>query len=317
MKVASQICDEFTARDIFNSFNDNYSDSTIRATVSNLAPRFNDTMEFCQFSDILRCSELFYPIITEEGLCYTFNSFNVNDMITDEYVDVLSQQLIYPQIKILLMVDLGDKMYWNYRAEPDTFDINAKRPPPTDWKSEKGYDQAAKDPYPYRVYGTGPHSSLFVILRLYDYDIDYMCAGAVEGFKVTFQSPHEQPQLWKNYYYISPGRAAMFKVSPNLVGTSPSLSGYSPSVKHCFFKTERKLRFFKEYTQVFITYFNQIFVKFFQNISILSEFGVLFSAKLRNWMPCKLHQGRMWLHKIFNAKYDMFLIFQEHFWIRD
>lgn len=136
------------------------------------------------------------------------------------------------------------------RAAPDIFDKNTKRQPPSDWISDRGY--LPKDnPYPYRVFGTGPHSSLTVVLRLSNLDISYLCSGAIQGVKVSFQSPAEQPQLWKNYFYISPGTAATFKINPNLVHTMPNVEHYSPTIKHCFFKTERKLRFFKQYTQVF------------------------------------------------------------------
>lgn len=85
MKVASQLCEELTSRDIFSLFSDNYTDTTIRSTINRLAPTFNDTLEYCEFSDDKTgCSKFFYPIITEDGLCYTFNSWNENDMISDE-----------------------------------------------------------------------------------------------------------------------------------------------------------------------------------------------------------------------------------------
>lgn len=153
------------------------------------------------------------------------------------------------------------KMWLNCRAAPDIHDKTIKHQPSSDWKMDRGYPEKPNvELYPYRVFGTGPHSSLMVVLKLYKSDISYLCSGAVQGFKITFQSPHEQPQLWNNYFYISPGTASAFKIYPNLVFTLPNVQRYSPNIKHCFFNSERQLRFFKEYTQVFFYFY--FFIEF-------------------------------------------------------
>lgn len=85
MKIASQMCEERFSRDIYQMFTDNFTDSKILATINNLAPKFDDTMEFCRFSeDESGCRKYLFPIITEEGLCYVFNALNINEVTTDE-----------------------------------------------------------------------------------------------------------------------------------------------------------------------------------------------------------------------------------------
>lgn len=46
-----------------------------------LAPTLDETFKFCQFgNNIIDCKELFSEIITEEGLCYSFNILNSNEL---------------------------------------------------------------------------------------------------------------------------------------------------------------------------------------------------------------------------------------------
>lgn len=128
----------------------------------------------------------------------------------------------------------------------DFRETKGRNPPASNWAMESGYDESTNiEPYPYRVPGTGKHSSLFIILRLHTLDVNYLCSGAVHGFKVTFQAPNEQPKLWKSFYYISPNRAVIFNISPKLTLALPSVFGYSSDVRQCFFTAERRLRFFK------------------------------------------------------------------------
>lgn len=129
---------------------------------------------------------------------------------------------------------------------PDFEGTNVQIPPPSNWALEKGYTPTTNiEPYPYHIYGSGKHSNLFIILKSFHNDISYPCSGPVHGFKIIFDSPNEQPQLWKSFFYISPNRAALFEISPKLTVNSPDLVGYSPNTRQCFFSFERKLRFFK------------------------------------------------------------------------
>lgn len=45
------------------------------------APPIDDIMDFCDFGKKeLSCEEIFSEIITEEGLCYTFNTLDTIDL---------------------------------------------------------------------------------------------------------------------------------------------------------------------------------------------------------------------------------------------
>lgn len=87
MKAAYQICDEWIGSEVesFSSMNDEFTDNSILSTIAQMAPTFADTMIFCKiFNMWSNCENFLSPIFTEEGLCYTFNSMTLNDILTNE-----------------------------------------------------------------------------------------------------------------------------------------------------------------------------------------------------------------------------------------
>lgn len=85
MKLATQFCFDGITPEDTGLFSDEYLDADIWNTIINIAPAFNETFVFCKlFGKIIDCEKLFYPQITERGLCYTFNTFNVHEMFTNE-----------------------------------------------------------------------------------------------------------------------------------------------------------------------------------------------------------------------------------------
>lgn len=137
----------------------------------------------------------------------------------------------------------------NFRTAPELMST-ASTQPHTSWQMEVGYDESTKgEPYPHRVCGTGMQASLIVVLRMNNNDIDDLCGGALQGFKVVFHAPHEGPRILKKHFQISPGRTVLFSIDPKLIVSSDCVRKYSPELRQCYFDSERQLRFYKNYTQ--------------------------------------------------------------------
>lgn len=100
------------------------------------------------------------------------------------------------------------------------------------WKLENGYDASIDfDPqtYPYRVLGSGARVGLFVILKLYEQNLDYICRGPVQGFKILLHTPGEIPQLSKHYFRVPLLQEVVVSVKPNMITTSEALWHYEPN----------------------------------------------------------------------------------------
>lgn len=120
----------------------------------------------------------------------------------------------------------------------------------SEWNSDLGYiDQDDTNAFPYRAFGMGKRESFRAIMKFLNHDTDYLCGGAFDGFKVTFHLPNELPQIRRKFFQVGINQAAMFLVAPNVMETSPTLRNYAPAVRQCYFSSERKLRFFRHYTQ--------------------------------------------------------------------
>lgn len=138
----------------------------------------------------------------------------------------------------------------------------------SNWNLESGYEVGDIEPhiYPYRVFGAGTRAGLFVLLRLYENNLEYICRGPVQGFKILLHQPGEMPQVSKQYFRVPLLQEVLVSVNPNMMTTSEGLLDYHPnrfdlfcmselaikfcnSRRQCFFSSERYLRFFKMYTQ--------------------------------------------------------------------
>lgn len=55
--------------------------------IEEMAPVLSDTIRACRwknYGDDNTCSDLFTPVLTEEGLCFSFNNLNWDEIYTDK-----------------------------------------------------------------------------------------------------------------------------------------------------------------------------------------------------------------------------------------
>lgn len=117
------------------------------------------------------------------------------------------------------------------------------------WSLEKGYSTRDEKTYPRRVMGSGARAGLNIVLKLNQADLDYLCRGPVQGFKILFHTPGEIPRVSKEYFRLPLRQEVLVTVKPNMITTSDDLIDYMPDRRQCYFSDERFLRFFKVYTQ--------------------------------------------------------------------
>lgn len=102
--------------------------------------------------------------------------------------------------------------------------------------------------YPYRVSGAGPDNALNISIYFPRDELDPLCNRSARDIKFYLHSPDELPEP-SHYFHIPIGKRVSVSVKPNIIVTSNDLRSFSPWRRQCYFNDERKLRFFRVYTQ--------------------------------------------------------------------
>lgn len=120
------------------------------------------------------------------------------------------------------------------------------------WNIDDGYKNEIKlqDSYPFRSIDAGVQYSLSVILKINNNDIDYLCGGSQQGYKISFHSPCDVPRIRTHSFILPPNRAAFYSIEPSYTRTEPKVREFDPQKRQCYFTNERKLRFFRHYTRM-------------------------------------------------------------------
>lgn len=118
------------------------------------------------------------------------------------------------------------------------------------WSLEKGYEiESTERGYPIRIFNVKQSVALAIFLQISGNDVEYSCRGLVPGFRVLLHMPGEAPTTTRHSFRIPLSEEALIAIKPTLITTSNNLRGYDPNLRQCFFNSDRKLKFFKIYTQ--------------------------------------------------------------------
>ncbi|CAG4951881.1 unnamed protein product [Colias eurytheme] len=212
------LCDERLAPPYARKF------SIVNETIENLrelAPDISETISACRWKNTPtnNCSELFSTMITQIGFCYTFNSLGAEDLFRVEN----------------LHTDYKHLEYSNKNAS---------------WSLEGGYPpNTPLETYPHRGSGYGAKAGLSFSLRVKKIDLDYLCTGPIQGFKIYLHNPAELPHFSQQYFRSPFSQEIIVAVKPKMMTTSEGLRPYDAHRRQCYFPSERYLHYFKVYTQ--------------------------------------------------------------------
>ncbi|XP_017063341.1 pickpocket protein 28 [Drosophila eugracilis] len=188
--------------------------------LTEVSPHFDDTYLNCKWRNTpVKCSEIFHKFVTEDGVCYSFNSLSPAEIFRAEGI---IPDFIFREENRLSM----------------------------DWNVEDGYSASADtSPYPNRVLGPGARAGLYLFMGGAEIDFDDMCRGPVQGFKILLHTPGDVAQVSKQYFRIPFDQEVLISIRPKIITTSDGLKHYEPNRRQCYFQKERELRYFNIYSQ--------------------------------------------------------------------
>lgn len=125
-------------------------------------------------------------------------------------------------------------------------DVTATQPP-SNWNQFVGYSEEQNENYPYRVHDTSQRSSLTVIFKVLQSDLNYTCSPGIHGFVVSLHPPNEEPQIYERYFYLPLQKTVLLAVKPQFRVLSKSVRTHDVHLRRCYLYDERPLRFFKHY----------------------------------------------------------------------
>lgn len=110
------------------------------------------------------------------------------------------------------------------------------------WSLKTGYDQDTYDIYPRRAFA-GSSIGFNIVLYQKFSDLDYMCRGPVQGYKVKIHPPDEHPRMTSGYQRISLNSETLISLNPAVTRNTANIGDT------CHSSESKLLNYFKEYSQ--------------------------------------------------------------------
>lgn len=227
-----------------------------------------EMIQLCKFGmKNIECDNSFSSVLTDEGLCCTFNAINPK----------------------LLFKDFDPDDHVTNGFEDDQY---------MTWSPETGYEKSDREPYPTPVPGPGSNMGLTLILdadvanyycsstsssgefddsparfpktknTLFLYDIyqktvlvslflleyilhliSFFFLSPTSGFKVLLHSPIETPKMANFGFFISPGLETKVVISPKISEASQLIRKVPVQQRQCIFANEANLSYYNIYSK--------------------------------------------------------------------
>ncbi|KAJ3655397.1 hypothetical protein Zmor_014529 [Zophobas morio] len=204
------LCNAFMVKDNIFASNAKFIGSEFFDTIDELKPEFEADCLF--MGQDASCS--FVEIMTDQGLCYTYNLLDRKEMFREKVVHYKNWQLTH------------FSNFDEYYGYPSNVGLDA---------------------YPKRALMSGADNAFEIFLT--PTDNDFICDEVSQGFKVLIHSPLDIPRLEKNYIQIPDGKAIIVAVEPELITTTDRVKAFDADTRGCYLKDEKPLKYFLVYTQ--------------------------------------------------------------------
>ncbi|XP_060523205.1 uncharacterized protein LOC132700102 [Cylas formicarius] len=214
------LCDMDLA-DHLNVTEDYFTDEILDFLSTSTQHRRNETLFGCIWMGReVDCREIFIPILTDEGVCYSFNMLDREHIFRDN------------------VLHFQDFMKTRFEGN-------------LSWTLDDGYpEDAGLESYPRRALFAGAKNSLTIVLITWKDDIDYTCKESLQGYRVILHTPMRIPRPSQEYFRVPLNEVVLGSIQPNMITTSESVKVFNPRRRECYFPSERHLRYFKIYTQL-------------------------------------------------------------------
>uniref|UniRef100_A0A1A9UHP7 Pickpocket protein 28 n=1 Tax=Glossina austeni TaxID=7395 RepID=A0A1A9UHP7_GLOAU len=191
-----------------------------KAILTKVAQPCNEMLLYCSFgSRIENCSSIFRTILTDDGLCCTFNALDP---------------------KYLFMNYSEDNLLRSYEDDEYTA---------IDWTPDKGYGKNLPVKFSPRTSGgIGKNMGLTVILNASS--DEYYCSKTNSaGFKFLVHNPANLPKISNYGVLLAAGREAFIPIYPIYEDAGPRIQSHKQAVRRCLFSEEGNLTYYRSYSR--------------------------------------------------------------------
>lgn len=140
--------------------------------------------------------------------------------------------------------------YFLFKSIAEDFRPYESQTTTIDWNPEDGFRGSTnKNIFPRRAYNSNPKDGLTMTLFEASDLSATGCPSSDETMKIIIHSPADFPRVGQKFISIPSSQDLKIKVKPVMMTTSPDLVKYPVTTRQCYFNSDRKLKFFKYYSQ--------------------------------------------------------------------